>query len=316
MAITVKGASTANQLEITSAGEANTLSSVKGVTYTPTTATIAASATTAANGVTGNTGGAPVMYILVKNSSPGNQQLIFEGTDGSGTWVALMATRHDSGITAPFHNLGNMVTGGLAGYLFSAPVVGLTQVRCRFDINSSAQVTTFVFQPSSLAYAPPALTVPPRILVTLANVGAVAAATATETLFSLTRTKLSVISGLSQTTGTSYQVSYGRTLRIQSMTFTQTGNATATAAQTFFRFRGEMQVASSSGLSASVFAAAQISTPATALAYDSVTLAFGDGLDLWGGGFTSLGTFVGVSYYSQYTTNAPTLGVQIVGYEY
>ncbi len=316
MGISLKGGSTTNLAEVSAAGELSTTGSVKALTYASSTASIAATLVGSANAAVGSTGGAPVMYVIVKNSAPSNLQLNFEGNDGSGNWMALLATRHETGISAPSHNLTGFISSGLGGWVFSVPAVGFTQIRCRLDINTSAQVTAFTFQPAALSYAPVATTVPARVPVTLFNLGVVAAGTATESVFILQRVKINPSTGIGQSSGNFYQVPAGRTFRLQSVTFTQVGNSTATAAQTFFRLRGDFQAASYTGTIAQVLANGTISTPATAFAFDSLTWTFSDGMDIWGGTSTSTSSFLNVTYYSQYTTNAPTLGVTMVGYEY
>lgn len=138
--------------------------------------------------------------------------------------------------------------------------------------------------------------------------GAAAGATGVETLISLTR---SGAAGAATSAATTFVPSSGKRFRITSITFASRGNATATAQVTTFSLRvntGGAVVATSN-----VMISGRTATPATALAYDRLSIMLEDaGLEIAGDGTLNFG----ISANAVFTTNAPTWDVLVTGYEY
>lgn len=104
----------------------------------------------------------------------------------------------------------------------------------------------------------------------------------------------------------------GKRFRITTITFAARGHATATAQVTTFNIRVNAAGAVATG-SAGILLQVRVATPATALAWDRITLNFeGEGPELVGDGTLQWG----VTANAVFTTNAPTWDVLITGYEY
>lgn len=104
----------------------------------------------------------------------------------------------------------------------------------------------------------------------------------------------------------------GKRFRITSITFASRGNATATAQVTTFNIRVNAGGAVTTG-SAGILLQVRTATPATALAWDRITITFeDDGPELVGDGTLQWG----VTANAVFTTNAPTWDVLITGYEF
>lgn len=136
---------------------------------------------------------------------------------------------------------------------------------------------------------------------------AAAGTTTTETAITLTRSS----GNSATTTGTSFVLTSGKRLRIQSITFATRGHNTATAQTTTFNFRVNTAGAVTTS-STPIELAVRSATPATANAWDRNTIQIPDGWELLGDGTTQFG----ITAAATYTTNAPTWDVTIIGYEY
>lgn len=137
--------------------------------------------------------------------------------------------------------------------------------------------------------------------------GAAAGATGTETAITLTKS-----SGTSATTSAaSFVVTSGKAFRITSVTFASRGNATATTQVTTFSLRINTGGAVTTS-STPIVLSGRTATPATASAYDRLSLAIGDGFEIAGNGTLQFG----VTANAVFVTNAPTWDVLITGYEY
>lgn len=138
-------------------------------------------------------------------------------------------------------------------------------------------------------------------------VAAAAGTTGTETAITLTKS-----SGTAATsTGTSHTPTNGKRFRITSIIFATRGHATATIQTTTFNLRvntGGAVTTSSTPVVLSVRSA----TPATASAWDRVTIDLGEGWEIVGDGTLQFG----VTAAATYTTNAPTWDCCIIGYEF
>lgn len=148
-----------------------------------------------------------------------------------------------------------------------------------------------------------------RTLIQLYATGVAAGTTGTETAISLIK---ALCDGTAPAAGAaSIAPTNGKRFRITSITLASRGHATATAQVTKFTLRcnsgGAVTTASNAAL------VVQTATPATALAYDRVSLPLEDaGLEFAG----SATLQIGLTANAVYTTNAPTWDVLITGYEY
>lgn len=105
------------------------------------------------------------------------------------------------------------------------------------------------------------------------------------------------------------QITSGKTLRIQSISFSSQGNAVATAQTTKFNLR----LATSGNCllgTTPVWLSAVTATAATASAFDRYAIDIHDGYEL------GSSTVFCASVNSTFTANAPTANIVIVGYEY
>lgn len=137
--------------------------------------------------------------------------------------------------------------------------------------------------------------------------GVGAAATGTESLITMNRASGTAAA----TTATSFVITSGKRYRITSITFASRGHATATAQVTTFTLR--INTAGAIAVGSAARFAARTATPATALAWDRVTLSLpAEGIDIVGDGTLQFG----VTASAVYTTNAPTWDVLITGFEY
>lgn len=139
-------------------------------------------------------------------------------------------------------------------------------------------------------------------------VGAASGATGVETAITLSRSNAP---GATVTTGTSFAPATGKRFRLTSFSVATRGNNTATAQTTTFSLR--VNTGGAVTTSSAVMLAARSATPATANAWDRVTLTWsGDGPEIVGDGTLQFGMTAAATY----TTNAPTWDVTITGYEY
>lgn len=138
--------------------------------------------------------------------------------------------------------------------------------------------------------------------------GVAAGTTGTETAITLTKS-----SGTSATTtASSFVVTSGKRFKITQIVFASRGNATATAQVTTFNVRINTAGAVTT-TSTPLIIQLRTATPATALAWDRVQLIMPpDGIEIVGDGTLQFG----ITFNSVYTTNAPTIDVCIIGYEY
>lgn len=163
------------------------------------------------------------------------------------------------------------------------------------DVSAAAPMPTFPIN-SSAAF------------VQFSAVAAAAGTTTTETAITLTR---SGSPGAATSTGTSFVPTTGKRLKLTSITFATRGNATATIQTTTFSLR--VNTAGAATTASNVVLQARSATPATASAWDrlSVPLEYA-GIELVGDGTMA---FI-VTAAATYTTNAPTWDVLITAIEY
>jgi hypothetical protein len=147
-----------------------------------------------------------------------------------------------------------------------------------------------------------------RTVLAFWAVAAASGATTVETAITLSRSNAP---GATVTSAASWTPTTGKRFRITSITLATRGNNTATAQATTFSLR--VNTGGAATTSSAVMLAARLATPATANAWDRVTLLWSsDGPEIIGDGTLSFGMTAAATY----TTNAPTWDVTITGYEY
>ena len=147
-----------------------------------------------------------------------------------------------------------------------------------------------------------------RTPVHLWATGVAAGSTGAETAISLTK---STSPGGSTSAANSHTPTSGKRFRITSVIFAARGHATATIQATTFALR--VNTGGAVTTTSNIYLQARVATPATASAWDRVTLDLGDmGFEMVGDGTLQFG----VTANAVFTTNAPTWDVLIVGFEY
>lgn len=147
-----------------------------------------------------------------------------------------------------------------------------------------------------------------RTVLAFWAVAAASGTTGTETAVTLSRSNAP---GATVTSAASWTPTTGKRFRITSIALATRGNATATAQATTFSLR--VNTGGAATTTSAVMLAARLATPATALAWDRVTLLWSsDGPEITGDGTLSFCMTAAATY----TTNAPTWDVTITGYEY
>lgn len=144
--------------------------------------------------------------------------------------------------------------------------------------------------------------------VQFSAVAAASGATGAETAITLTR---SGSPGAATSSGTSFVPTSGKRLKLTSITFATRGHATATIQTTTFSLRVNTAGAATTG--SNVVLQARCATPATASAWDrlSIPLEYA-GIELVGDGTMA---FI-ITGNATFTTNAPTWDVLITAIEY
>jgi hypothetical protein len=146
-----------------------------------------------------------------------------------------------------------------------------------------------------------------RAAVNLYATGAAAGATGVETAVTLTKS-----AGTGATSSAaSFVVTSGKRFRISAIVFAARGHATATAQVTTFSLRLNTAGAVTT-TSTPVLVQARVATPATALAWDRLSIPIPDGFEITGDGTLQ----IGITANAVFTTNAPTWDAWIIGYEY
>lgn len=146
-----------------------------------------------------------------------------------------------------------------------------------------------------------------RTSIVLYATGAAVGSASTETAITLTKS-----SGTAATTSAdSFVVTSGKTFRIQGVKFKTRANNTATTHTTIVRLR--LNTAGAVGTSSTpVLFAGRCISGAVSQDTDVFDMLFPEGYEIVGDGTLQ----IGVTVYSSYVTNAPTIDVSIWGYEY
>lgn len=146
-----------------------------------------------------------------------------------------------------------------------------------------------------------------RTAIALFANGAAAGATGVETILTLTKSVGTAATGAAS----SFVVTSGKRFRIQTIVVGVRGHPTATAQTTTFSLRINTAGAVTT-TSTPVLLQMRCYTPATANAQDRQIIAVPDGYEIAGDGTLQFG----VTVNSTFVTNAPTLDVSIIGFEY
>lgn len=308
MAITLRsGSSPTNLARIDADGAL--LTATRGAMFAPVSTTVAAAATGALGPV--DVSAAGVVSFIVKNTTAasawsGSPVIVFEQSDDQVSWTPLVCVRSDTSQALPVHVLG----AGAANQsiVFDAALEGVAWVRARVTTGPSAGSLTVVAQPGGMAFAPSLVVQQPaRTAVVLSGTALAVGATGVETLLTVTQQRGTAAA----VSAASYTVPAGRRLRVQSLVFTQVGSGTAAAATSIFRLRynpaGAVAVNSTP-----VLLPARLASPTTATSFQQLQVSPADGYEIAGDGVASFGFTVQATY----VTNAPTVDVLLVGYEF
>ena len=136
--------------------------------------------------------------------------------------------------------------------------------------------------------------------------GAAAGSNATETLLTMNSTTGDTVNG----TATSFTPTSGKTFRIQSIVVASRGNTTATLQATTFNLR--LNTGGAITTSSGILMPYRVATTASGGADQPIAIPIPDGYEISGDGTKQWG----ITTNSAYTTNAPTLDVTVVGFEY
>jgi hypothetical protein len=146
-----------------------------------------------------------------------------------------------------------------------------------------------------------------RVAVALFGTALAVGATGVEAALTLTKSAGTA----ANTSAASFVVTSAKRFRITSITASQVGNVTATAATSVVSLRLNTAGVVTTG-SAPIVLAGRVATPATSGAQQVVQLEIPEGLEILGDGTLQIGATVN----SVYVTNAPTVDLTIIGYEY
>jgi hypothetical protein len=233
--------------------------------------------------------------------------LIFEGSDDGGTtWFQIQGVRVDSFIA---ESSSGSLTNTTRGWDIS--IGAWTHFRVRASTWTSGTGTVGISFQSMPYEAAPTVGIGAsynnRTAVHYYAVAAAAGATGVETAITLTKS-----SGTAATsTGASQTPTSGKRFRITGLSVATRGNATATVQTTTFNLRINTAGAVTTA-STPVILSVRSATPATASAWDRVTIPIDEGIEIVGDGTLQFG----ITAAATFVTNAPTWDVTIIGFEY
>lgn len=307
MAIILKSGTSGNLASIEADGSMRV--TARGAAIASTSATIAAGATGALGPFDVSTAGN--VSFIVKNALAtagwtGNPVIVFEQSDDQVSWTPLITVRSDTSQALSLHALGPGAPN--TSIVFDAGLEGVNWARARITTATTTGALTIVAQPGGLAFSPSvALVYPQRLSVVVYGAALAVGTSGTESLLTLTQQK-----GLATTNvANSFTVPAGRRFRLQSMVITQVGSATATAGTTVFRLRYNPAGAVTTA-STPILMQSRLAAPAQATSFQQLALPIPDNMEMPGDG---IGQY-GVTVTPTFTTNAPTIDVLLVGYEY
>lgn len=288
-----------------------------GAIHTATRGTpLAVSSAPFAAGATGVLGPLDVQYagnvsFIVKNTAAGtgwtgSPVIAFEQSDDAVSWTPLITVRSDTSQVLSTHVLGPGAAN--TSMVFDAALEGVAFVRARVLTGTATGGLTVVAQPGGLPFTPTLTLSPPqRTAVVLWGAALAVGATNVESLLTLSQSRGTA----AVVTGSSYVIPAGKRLKVQALLFTQVGSPTATAATTVFRWRYN-PAGNVTTTSAPILLTTRLASPSTALSFQQFNVPLAEGYELAGDGTAAFGFTVTPTY----TTNAPTVDVQLIGYEY
>ena len=301
----------------------------KGLSITPTSASIAAAGTGKIGPV--DTSAAGNVTIIVKSTTPatpyvGAPVIVFEQSDDGVSWASLQAVRTDTGVSNSSFTLASGVAN--ASIMFEASVVAIAWVRVRVTTGPTTNAMTVSVNPGSLPFAPSVSVFQQPLTKAIQGtqgvttqdlkdsgrvarnitVDSYAVAATSETMMSLSVSA----DGATLTTAASFAVTAGKRFRVQSISLalhTIAGNTTSVSvivrvrvASTTININSPLQfIGVLSG---------------TALAFGGsgpVSIAIPDGWEILGG--LNLGVSATCAGFVA-TTAAPKINIAINGYEY
>jgi len=146
-----------------------------------------------------------------------------------------------------------------------------------------------------------------RTTIIFSGVGLSSGATGVETALTLVKS-----SGTGATSSAaSFVITNGKTFRITHIILGTKGNATATAQETVFNFRLNTAGAVTTS-STPILLSGRCATVGTSGQYDRTSIPIPDGFEIAGNGTIQ----IGITASSTYITNAPTLDICVIGFEY
>lgn len=267
-------------------------------------------------GGTGTLGPVDVLHagnvsFIVKNTAAGtgwtgSPVIAFEQSDDAVSWTPLVTVRSDTSQVLSTHVLGPGAAN--TSMVFDAALEGVAWVRARVLTGTATGGLTVIVQPGGLPFTPTlALSPPQRTAVVLYGTALAVGTTNVDRLLTLSLQRGNAV----VTTGTSYVIPAGKKLKVQALLFTQVGNTTATAASSVFRWRYEPD-GSVTTASTPILLQTRLASPATSLSFQQFNVPLAEGYEIAGDGVAGFGFTVTPTY----TTNAPTVDVQLIGYEY
>jgi hypothetical protein len=249
--------------------------------------------------------------FTVKNTIAGSAYvgapvLVFEQSDDNVSWGPLPVTNSATGAVQSTWVLP--VNTASASTMFDAGAEGINWVRCRCTTGPTTNALTVVITPGGMPFTPSvALYETGRTAVAFYGNALAVGATTVEAALTLTRS-----AGTAATSSAaSFVATNGKRLRLTELVFSQVGNAVATAAESQLRLRLNTAGAVIT-TTTPVLLSTRIATPAVASSYQNIVVPIPLGFEITGNGTIQFGFTVN----STYVTNAPTVDVMVIGYEY
>lgn len=286
----------------------------QGIAYAGTSGNIAAGGTGTIGPLAVPTAGN--VSVIVKNQVAANAWagapvLVFEQSDDNTSWSPVQTVRNDNGAVASTHVLPAGAASSSLVFECGMESVGWFRVRC--TTGPTTNPITIVIAAGSLPFNPIVASTDrkdaARTSLMLYAAGASAAATSTIALITLAPIRGITTSGSTS----SFALTAGKTFRITGIRIGHVGHATGTAATSTFHVRLSTSGAVTT-TTTPILMQARVQTPATSNAAAFYEVPLGDGYEIPVPAGASYQ--IGITATSTYTTNAPTLDVHILGYEY
>lgn len=285
---------------------------IQGLEFTPTTTTIGAGATGTLGPVDVSHAGNVTFAIYNSGTAfTGSPVVVFEQSIDGTNWGPLNVVRADT--MSPVNTLLLSALAANTALIFDAAAEGIIQVRMRVTTGTATGSLGLGALPGGGFFEPSVATVERnnsgRTQVNMYLSAVTAGTTATEAIQTLTFSR-----GTNATSsGTTFPISNGKTLRITGIRFQHMGHATATTASVVWRIRlntGGAAIVTSTP----IILVARTATPATSLAKDAYDVGVSEGFEIVNptGGTVN----IALTATPTFVTNAPTYDFHLVGYEY